>query len=297
MLTIQSNTTLIDVIEAVNEALEKADVYFGHGSDNAWDESVAIVLQALKIPHNEAHQSQDRILTEDEMSKVNHLLERRIVERKPLAYLTNEAYFFGLPFYVDERVIVPRSPIAELIERQFSPWVNPEKVTNILDMCTGSACIAIACAFAFEYAAVDAVDIDTDALAVAKINVEKHKVDQQVNLIQSNVFENVPKKKYDLIVSNPPYVCQEEMDVIPKEYLQEPKLALHAEDEGLFIVEEILSKAFDYLSDDGVLVVEVGNSQEALEKRYPEVPFLWLDFANGGDGVFLLEKQHASYFG
>ena len=173
MLTIQSNTTLIDVIEAVNEALEKADVYFGHGSDNAWDESVAIVLQALKIPHNEAHQSQDRILTEDEMSKVNHLLERRIVERKPLAYLTNEAYFFGLPFYVDERVIVPRSPIAELIERQFSPWVNPEKVTNILDMCTGSACIAIACAFAFEYAAVDAVDIDTDALAVAKINVEQ----------------------------------------------------------------------------------------------------------------------------
>jgi ribosomal protein L3 glutamine methyltransferase len=291
MLKSDKNTTLINLIHQVNQALEQADVYFGHGTDNAWDEAVALVLHALDLSFNEAHENQARVLTSDEIKKVEALLTRRIHEKKPLAYLTQEAYFFGLPFYVDERVIIPRSPIAELIEKHFMPWVNPDKVTSILDMCTGSACIAIACAYAFEYARVDAIDIDPDALEVAKINIAKHKVEQQVNIIQSDLFEQVPPHQYDIIISNPPYVSQDEMDVIPAEYLTEPHHALHAHDEGLALVERILTKAPSYLSDEGILIVEVGNGRERLEARYPHLPFLWLEFEHGGQGVFLLEKS------
>lgn len=294
MVAFKGKTTLIDIIQQVNDALEGAGVYFGHGSDNAWDEAVELVLQAIKMPYQEAEVARETSLDQAALDKVEALLTRRIKERKPLAYLTHEAYFFGLPFYVDERVLVPRSPIAELIERQFSPWVRPDKVNSILDMCTGSGCIAIACAFAFEYARVDASDIDPGALEVAKINVDKHAVQTQVNLIESDVFEAVPVHQYDIIVSNPPYVSKEEMSTIPKEYHQEPVHALEADDEGLAIVARILKQAPKYLSEHGILVVEVGNSREALEARYPQLPFVWLEFERGGEGVFLLEKRDLS---
>lgn len=280
--------TVRQSIDQVAETLIESGVFFGHGTDNAWDEAIALVLYALELPFSVSTEDLNRYLTQDEQSKIDDWLKKRIHDRIPLAYLTKETYFFDLPFYVDERVLIPRSPIAELIEYQFSPWVNPEKVENILDLCTGSGCIAIACAMMFEYAHVDAVDIDPDALEVAKINVDKHNMKDQVHLIQSDLFDKVTPRKYDIIVSNPPYVSAEELNTVPKEYHHEPRHALEAEQKGLDIVFQILKESKNYLADKGVLIVEVGNTQEALEAALPDVPFLWLEFEKGGQGVFLL---------
>jgi ribosomal protein L3 glutamine methyltransferase len=215
------------------------------------------------------------------------LIVRRVKDRVPAAYLTREAWFAGLPFYVDERVIVPRSPIAELIESGFSPWLDNQDVAHILDLCTGSGCIAIACALAFPESQVDAVDISKEALEVAAINAKKHHVVAQTRLIEGDLWESITGK-YDLIVSNPPYVNEQEYADLPLEYKHEPQLALEARQEGLEIVERILKKAHEHLLPHGILVVEVGNSQEALQAKYPEVPFIWLEFERGGEGVFLL---------
>lgn len=280
--------TIRQSIDYVFEKLKYADVYFGHGTDNAWDEAVVLVLQVLALPFDVDEKTLQRELIQAEREKILNMLDKRIKTRKPLPYLTKQAYFVGLSFYVDERVIIPRSPIAELIENEFSPWIKPNDVHSILDLCTGSGCIAIACAKFFPNAHIDAVELSEDALAVAKINVEQHEVGNQVNLIQSDLFEQLANKKYDVIVSNPPYVSQNEMNELPCEYCHEPEMALLAKDNGLAVVEKILQQAPGYLTEHGILIVEVGSSRTALEERFPDIPFVWLEFSRGGEGVFLL---------
>lgn len=267
---------------------KEAHIYLGHGTDDLWDEVLMMVLHVLKIPQTADIDVLQQVVPQAEGEKILGLFKRRIEERLPAAYLIQEAWFAGLPFYVDQRVIIPRSPIAELIESEFQPWIKSKNVLHILDLCTGSACIAIACAKAYPHATVDAVDLCSDALAVARQNVEKHAVADQVTLIQSDMFQSLPQKTYDIIVSNPPYVSDAELSSLPPEYYHEPRKALYAEDNGLRFAEEILANAKRFLSPQGVLVVEVGNSADALQERYPSMPFIWLDFERGGDGVFLL---------
>ena len=278
----------IEIIEQVAQSFEKANLHYGHGTDNAWDEAVALVLYVLDLPFHIDEKESEKEISQSDQAKILALADRRVKENKPLPYLTNTAYFAGLPFYIDERVIIPRSPFAELIEQGFAPWINPEEITQVLDLCTGSSCMAIAAALALPNVAVDAVDISKDALDVAMINLQKYELEDRVNLIESDLFSNVPQKKYDVIMSNPPYVSQDEMKALPQEFHHEPHNALHAEDEGLEIVLKILKEAPNYLSKNGILIVEVGNSQEALEKRLPNVPFTWLEFERGGEGVFIL---------
>jgi ribosomal protein L3 glutamine methyltransferase len=290
-------TTLGDYIRWGASRFSHAGLFFGHGTENAIDEAAALVLHALHLPHNLPSGYFTCVLTPDERLQVVGLLERRIAERKPAAYLTHEAWFCGLPFFVDERVLVPRSPIAELIEKQFSPWVgNPEDITDILDLCTGSGCIAIACAAALPWADVDAVDISADALTVARINVEKHQLDAQVQVVQSDLYAALEGKRYDLIVSNPPYVNTEEWRGLPAEYHAEPKLGLESGSSGLDCVRQILREASEHLKPEGLLIVEVGSSAEALEYAFPDVPFCWIDFERGGDGVFLLTSGQLAEF-
>lgn len=283
--------TIRDFVRYATSAFNESVLYYGHGTDNAWDEAFALILHTLHLPHDFNHAILDANLISAEKEKLFTLINERIIRRVPVAYLTHEAWFAGLSFYVDERVLIPRSPIAELIERQFIPWINPETVHNILDLGTGSGCIAIACAKAFPEATIDASDISTDALAVAKINVLRHQVDQQIHLIESNLFDQLPEKKYDIIVSNPPYVSEQEMLELPAEYSHEPRIGLVAEQQGLEFALLILQKAHRYLSPHGILVVEVGNSENALVHQFPDVPFTWLSFERGGGGVFLLTAE------
>lgn len=291
----QSFETIIDFLRfAISEA-HRQGLFYGHGSDNALDDMRALILDRLSLPLDANEYLLQARLSAEEKTDLCVQLQRRIIDKIPVAYLTQNAYFCGLPFYVDERVLIPRSPIAEMIQQHFSPWLS--EPTRILDLCTGSACIAIACAYAFPEALVDAVDLSSDALAVAAINCEQHSLSDRVHLIQSDCWENVPKTRYELIVSNPPYVGDEEMASLPAEYRHEPQLALRADDDGLAIVANILQHAHRYLTNDGILVVEVGNSADALWEKYPDLPFTWLDFEHGGEGVFLLTyHQLSTYF-
>jgi len=280
--------TLGAFLEEAEHLLMDAELHFGHGTDNAWDEAVALASYVLNLPPDVDASVMDRLLTSDEKNTLMALVERRIVDKIPVPYLTHIAWFFGLSFYVDERVIIPRSPLAELIEYQFQPWLGDRLPSRLLDLCTGSGCIAIACAFAFPNARVDAVDLSELALQVAKKNVNSHQKEPQIRLIESDLFAGC-QGIYDIIISNPPYVGAEEYQYLPEEYHYEPKLALETDDNGLAIVLRILKEAPQYLAPNGLLIVEVGNSADALIKACPDIPFTWLTFERGGDGVFLLE--------
>lgn len=283
--------TIRDYIRWGASQISASNVFLGHGIATPLHESASLVLHTIFQPYNLDDCYLGAVLTVEERKKVVQIFNRRINERKPVAYLTNEAIFAGLSFYVDERVLVPRSPIAELIEQRFDPWVDEEQVFNLLDLCTGSACIAIACAYAFPEAQVDAVELSDDAIDVAKINIEKHGLAEQLNLIKSDLFNQVPKIKYDVIVSNPPYVAIQEWEELPAEYHNEPEMGFTGGVSGLDLVIRILADANDYLNEQGVLIIEVGSSAETLQLLFPEIPFYWLEFERGGDGIFLLTAE------
>lgn len=284
-------TTLQEALESAEASFIRAQLHFGHGTNNAWDEAVALALAVLQLPPDVDASISDRPLSEKETETFFTLVERRVHEKIPMPYLTNEAWFAHLKFYVDKRVIIPRSPFAELILKKFKPWIGAQPVKRILDLCTGSGCIAIACAKHFPHALIDAVDISSDALSVARENVKRHGCENQVHLIESDLFSACSKQKYDIIISNPPYVDDEDLASLPPEYGFEPHLALTGGQDGLFLVKKILREAPLYLTDKGLLFVEVGNTMETLQNRYPEVPFTWLNFEQGGDGVFMLNAE------
>jgi ribosomal protein L3 glutamine methyltransferase len=283
--------TVEQLIDELATRLEAAALSYGHGTDNPGDEAAELIFFAAGLRHEQAPECYAQPLDAAAIKTARDLVERRINERLPAAYLTHRMWFAGHEFYVDERVLVPRSPIAELIHAQFQPWSEPTKIKRVLDIGTGSGCIAIACALAFPEARVDAADISADALAVTRINIERHQVQVRMRAVQSDVFSGVGNERYDLIVSNPPYVSHAEMDELPQEYLREPELGLRAGADGLDIVRRILAEAEAHLEPHGVLVVEVGDSEVVLADAYPTVPFIWLEFEFGGGGVFVLTAQ------
>ncbi|CCJ80407.1 Ribosomal protein L3 methyltransferase [Cronobacter dublinensis 1210] len=281
--------TIQDMLRWAVSRFSAAGIWYGHGTDNPWDEAVQLVLPSLYLPLDIPEDMRTARLTSSERHRIVERVIRRVNERIPVAYLTNKAWFCGHEFYVDERVLVPRSPIGELINNRFAGLIDHEP-QHILDMCTGSGCIAIACAYAFPNAEVDAVDISGDALAVTEHNIEEHGLIHHVTPIRSDLFRDLPKVQYDIIVTNPPYVDEEDMSDLPNEYRHEPELGLAAGSDGLKLARRILACSPDYLTDNGILICEVGNSMVHLMEQYPDVPFTWLEFDNGGDGVFMLTK-------
>ena len=290
-------TSPVDDLHSIRDLLRftvsrfaASPIYFGHGTDNVWDEAVQLVLRSLHLPLENNNLFLDARLTRSERELILERVERRVNERIPIAYLLGEAWFMGMPFNVDERVLVPRSPIGELLENGLQPWLGSTQVQRILDLCTGSGCIGIGAATVFDEAEVDLSDISADALAVAESNIELHGLESRVRAIQSDVFDNI-EGRYDVIVSNPPYVDAEDLADMPAEYHHEPELGLAAGDDGLDIAHRIVAQAADYLTDNGLLIVEVGNSWGAMDDAYPDLPLTWLEFENGGDGVFLVTAR------
>ena len=286
---VEDLATIQDMMRWAYSYFNASDLYYGHGYDNAWDEAQQLVLAALYLPADVPEAMYQSRLTLVEKERVIHLIETRLGTRQPVAYLTNSAWFCGSEFYVDERTIVPRSPIGELIMQKFAGLIDHEP-KRILDMCTGSGCIAIACAQQFLEAEVDAVDLSLAALDVAQINIERHGLAGRVFPISSDLFSDIPQDKYDLIVTNPPYVDEEDLDDMPQEFHFEPEMSLGSGADGLDITKRILAQAADYLTDNGVLVCEVGNSMVHLIEQFPTVPFNWIEFKNGGLGVFSLTR-------
>lgn len=279
------------LIEHGARRLHRAGVFFGHGTDNAFDESAALVLHSLGLSHDTSEKIYAKRVGEAARERASQLIERRIRERVPAVYLTGETWFAGLPFHVDSRVLIPRSPIAELIERQFTPWADPRRVRRVLDIGTGSGCIAIACAMAFPRAKVDAVDISPEALEVAQLNLRRYRLGRRLRLLQSDHFDALGDESYDIIVTNPPYVGERELKSLPAEYRHEPQIALAAGKTGLDSVRIILQQAPRFLRPGGLLVVEVGNTEHAVRRAFRRLPFTWLDFERGGGGVFLLTTE------
>jgi ribosomal protein L3 glutamine methyltransferase len=283
-------STILDWVRFCASELTRNEVFLGHGTDNPWDEAAQLVTQALALPSDLPHQYIEAKLIREEKEQVLTWLEQRVVDRTPLPYLTNRAHWAGLEFYVNEDVLIPRSPIFELIESGFEQLI-PKEPERILDMCTGSGCIAIALAMHFQESEVDASDISTKALTVAAQNIQAYQLDDQICLFESDGFETLSEAPYDLIVTNPPYVDQLDMESMPTEFGHEPALALESGEDGLDFTRDFLKKAANHLTEQGVVIVEVGNSRWALEAAYPEVDFHWIEFQRGGHGVFLLTKQ------
>lgn len=281
--------TLRDWVRWAASRFSEAGLIFGHGTDNALDEALALVLHSLYLDHSLPEGYLDAVVTGEERAAIEARILERIETRKPLPYITREAWFAGLPFYVDERVLVPRSPIAELIAHDFEPWLA-RKPERILDLCTGSGCIGIACAMAFPDAQVDLADVDAGALEVARMNVARFDLGERVRVVASDLFHAL-EGRYDLIVSNPPYVDAPDMAALPEEYRNEPRLGLAAGDDGLDFARRILSAAPGHLSDDGVLVLEVGNSAPALAEAFEALAFVWPEFEHGGHGVAIITGE------
>ena len=288
----QELSTLRDVIRFAVSRFNESGVFFGHGTDNAWDEAVYLALHCLHLPPDTLDPYLDAKLTHQERHEVLSIIEKRISERLPAAYLTREAWLAEHRFYVDERVIVPRSHIAELLDEQLSPWVkDPWAIHEALDLCTGSGCLAILAAIAFPEARIDAVDICQKALEVAEKNISDYALTSRITLIASDGFTNLGEKRYHLIIANPPYVCAKAMASLPEEYKREPAIALDGGENGLDFIHIILDKAGQYLCKDGFLVVEIGSNKEALEKAYPNTPFMWLTTKAGSSRVFMLRAR------
>jgi ribosomal protein L3 glutamine methyltransferase len=283
--------TVRELIERGARRLRRAGVFFGHGTDNARDESATLVLHALNLTYRVAQSRLDRPVTARAQMRIRALLDRRVRERIPAVYLTGRTWFAGLAFEVDARALVPRSPIAELIERRFLPWIRLQRVGRILDLGTGSGCIAVACAKAFPRARVDAVDLSGPALELARVNASRHRVGRRIRFIKSNHFGALTGRSYDIIVSNPPYVGVRELAALPPEYRHEPRMALAAGRDGLDSVRIILREAGRHLRPGGILVVEVGNTEAAVRRAFAHWPFTWLEFTRGGGGVFLLTAE------
>jgi ribosomal protein L3 glutamine methyltransferase len=271
---------------------EESGIFFGHGADNSYDEAVWLILSALHLPHDTLDNFLDAVITESERKHLAHLIEQRITKRTPTAYLLREAWLRGYKFYVDERVIVPRSFIAELLEDGFQPWVEyPELVTTAVDICTGSGCLGVLLADAFPDAQIDVVDISPDAIAVTNINIANYGLQERITAIESDMFTALAGKKYDVIISNPPYVDAPSMAQLPAEYRNEPQIALGSGVAGLDHTHTILREATHYLNDHGILVVEIGHNRDALLEAYPNLPFTWLQTSSGNQFVFLLTKE------
>ena len=283
--------TLRDWLRFAVSRFEEAGLHFGHGTHQAYDEAAYLLLHALHLPLDRLEPFLDARITRAEAEKVASLLDRRVIERIPAAYLTKEAWLGDLRFYVDERVIVPRSFIAELLREHLAPWVSdPGTVGSALDLCTGSGCLAIAAALAFPDASVDGIDISRDALAVAQVNLGAYGLNDRVRLVRSDLFAKVEGRRYDVIVSNPPYVDAPSMRTLPEEYRHEPRLALAGGADGLAIVRRIIAAAPEHLTEGGILVVEIGHNRDALEAAYPRLAFTWLETSAGDEHVFMLRR-------
>jgi ribosomal protein L3 glutamine methyltransferase len=294
-MTTTNFSTPRDLLRYAVTRFNGAKLFFGHGSAEAFDEAAYLILHTLKLPLDKLEPFLDARLLQDEVLQVLSVIERRVNERVPAAYITNEAWLGSYNFYVDERVLVPRSFIAELIPHRFSPWVSdPDAVENVLELCTGSGCLAIMLADAFPNAVVDAIDISKDALAVAERNIRDYKLEGRVNPVESDLYENVPFKKYDLIVTNPPYVNADSMDKLPPEYLREPQIALAGGADGMDLVRKIVDGAAERLTPEGVLVVEIGNEREFAEAAFGQLGLTWLSTSIGDDAVFLLTADQLS---
>lgn len=280
-------STIRDFIRYAISRFQGANLFYGHGTDNAKDEAFYLIWQILKLPHSISAELLDAKLLEYEKTSILDLIERRVCARIPVAYLVNRAWFADLEFYVDFRVLIPRSPLAEIIQDQFQPWLDIVNINCILEIGTGSGCIAIACAKSLPQVMVDATDISADALEVAQLNVLQHDLAERIHLYEANLYPSTPKK-YDVIISNPPYVTHDEIKLLPPEYLHEPSIALAAGVAGLDYAKDILLRAKHYLNPWGILIVEIGNSQAAMVAEFPNLPFIWLEFSEPGAGVFIL---------
>ena len=286
-----SQPTINVVLDDITQQFAQADLYYGHGTETPEDEAFYLVFTVCQLSFDSDPQVYEQAVEADELARIHHIAAQRIQTRKPMAYLLNEAWFAGYPFYVDERVLIPRSPIAELIHQHFAPWIEPNQVRRVLDLCTGSGCIGIATALLMPGTQVVCSDISPEALAVAQHNSDHYELNDRVNLVVSDMFERI-EGRFDVIVSNPPYVDAADIANMPLEYNHEPvKLALASGNDGLDCTRKILAQAADHLTENGILIVEVGNSQQALMQAYPQLPFTWLTFEFGGDGVFLLRRE------
>ncbi|HLP99047.1 MAG TPA: 50S ribosomal protein L3 N(5)-glutamine methyltransferase [Sideroxyarcus sp.] len=284
--------TVRDCLRFAVSRFNEAELFFGHGSANAYDEAAYLILHTLHLPLDRLEPFLDARLTQSEIYDVMDVLEKRVEQRIPAAYLTNEAWLGEHSFYVDERVIVPRSFIAELLREQLFPWLeNPDEVNSVLDMCTGSGCLAILAADAFPFAEIDAVDLSPDALDVAQYNVTDYGLNERINLIESDLFTRLEGRKYDIIISNPPYVDAPSVSALPQEYKHEPQLALGSGCDGLDATRTILENAAEHLTGNGMLVVEIGHNRDALEAAFPDLPFTWLDVSAGNEYVFMLRRE------